>query len=188
MRIPFLLSCVLHAVLACLLVRPAAWTTAPEEIKPEAPPPPAVSVKLTDAPLPAAPADADDAKRSQGAEAAGPVKISPVKSRFARPDGNFVHIGKNELKTGAEMTLALRSLADYDFTPDEFSGYYFVHGDPGRFLVVADTRRSRGGLLFYDSGTGLTRVMTAFASSSTSIWHSSSKKIRPSINPGRESR
>ncbi len=98
-----------------------------------------------------------------GATPPGVAEISPVKSRFYKKDGTSIHVGRGEMKGGAELTMTLRALADYDFTLNEYCGYYKADGEKERFLNVVDGRKAYGRLIFYDSKTGLSRTLAQFS-------------------------
>lgn len=168
-------AAVLWAVFFAFAPSPA---TAPEDAFPE--PAPRMAVDLTP-PLDAQPPSGPGAPDLQAGQTAGgktapgvdpgrgrdpshPAEISPVKSRFYKKDGSSIHIGAGQLKGGAEMTMTLRALADFDFTLNEYCGYYKADGvREDRYLNVVDARKAYGGLVFYDSKTGLSRVLTQFS-------------------------
>ena len=111
------------------------------------------------APSEAAPGEA----AGPGATPEGVAAISPVKSRFYKKDGTSIHVGRGELKGGAELTMTLRALADYQFTLNEYCGYYKVDGEKERFLNVVDGLKAYGRLILYDSKTGLSRTLAQFS-------------------------
>jgi len=173
---PFAWSCLLHAV----VIGAFFFSFAPQApVLPE--PLVEVPVALTEpapqiaAPQEGAPQEAEaaetrrdasesaDAKPGSGATPQGVAEISPIKSRFYKKDGTSIHVGRGELKGGAELTMTLRALADYDFTLNEYCGYYKVDGEKDRFLNVVDGRKAYGRLILFDSGTGRSWTLTQFS-------------------------
>lgn len=124
-------------------------------------PPPSVAVDLAPPPAVGIEALAEEVPET---DATPPGKvISPFKTDFAAAYQERLHLGRGELKTGAEVAFSMRRLADYVFTLDEYCGHYRIEGEPERFVSILDARRTLGRLLFYDSRSGLYRALKQFS-------------------------